>query len=440
MKKATYTILLFLSIAGAFLAGSWYSQWGGVKPTDPTAANVVHHVESTHAAHESHGAGITPVSGPQHDSAHVHGAALQMRDGAAPTTPGVVVISREKQQLIGVQISLVEKTSGTRVLRLFGRVAPDEARLYRINAGIEGAIREVSAVTTGSWVKKDQLLATFSAPGALSTIQLFILNSNAADRAKLGPSEGQNAAALAASNLRQRLDQLHNIGMSVQQMEEIAETKLFPGSIRILAPADGFVLARNVSPGLKFEKGVEFFRIASLSRVWILADVFENEAHHLRPGARAQVSLPNQRKTLPARVSEVLPQFDAATRTLKVRLETDNPGYMLRPDMFVDVELPITLPPTIAVPTGALLDSGLKKMVFIDRGEGFFEPRQVETGWRFGDRVEIVKGLSPGERIVTSGTFLLDSESKIKLAAEGARGTARKAEVTQSQGEHHHGH
>jgi YHS domain-containing protein len=134
---------------------------------------------------------------------------------------------------------------------------------------------------------------------------------------------------------------------------------------------------------------------------------------------RARVSLPNQNKTLAARVSEVLPQFDPATRTLKVRLEADNPGYLLRPDMFVDVELPISFPPTIAVPVDAVLDSGPKKTVFVERGEGFFEPREVETGWRFEDRVQIVKGLATGERIVIAGNFLIGSESRLKEAAAG---------------------
>jgi len=128
-------------------------------------------------------------------------------------------------------------------------------------------------------------------------------------------------------------------------------------------------------------------------------------------------------------VSTVLPQFDATSRTLKVRLELDNPGYTLRPDMFVDVEFPVTLPSTLTVPADAVFDSGLKKTVFVDRGEGFFEPREVETGWRAGNRVEIVKGLKPGERIVISGNFLIDSESRLEMAAAGMYGTLSKDPV-----------
>jgi multidrug efflux pump subunit AcrA (membrane-fusion protein) len=347
-----------------------------------------------------------------------------------------VKIGPEKQQLIGVRVSPVEKAPGTRTLRLLGRVVPDETRVYRLNAGIDGTIREVSRVTTGSQVKKDQLLATFSAPNATSAINMYIVNSGAADRVRRAGEGSVEALAgpLASANLRQRVDQLQNLGMSILQMEEIRRTGEFPESIKIVAPADGFVLSRNVSAGLKFDRGTEWYRIADLSRVWIVADLFENDAPYLRPGARAQVSLSNRGKTLPARVSEVLPLFDAATRTLKVRLEADNPGSLLRPDMFVDVELLITLAPTIAVPADAVLDSGRKQTVFVDRGEGFFEPRQVETGWRFGGRVEIVNGLTPGERIVVSGTFLLDSESRMRPAAASTARSNQQPTAQQADG------
>jgi multidrug efflux pump subunit AcrA (membrane-fusion protein) len=116
-------------------------------------------------------------------------------------------------------------------------------------------------------------------------------------------------------------------------------------------------------------------------------------------------------------VSAVPPQFDAASRTLKVRLEADNPDYLLRPDMFVDVEFSLSLPPAITVPGDAVLDAGVRKTVFVDRGNGFFEPRRVEIGWRYGDRVEITSGLTEGERIVVSGNFLIDSESRMRASA-----------------------
>ena len=135
---------------------------------------------------------------------------------------------------------------------------------------------------------------------------------------------------------------------------------------------------------------------------------------------------PNYSMIFRGTVSDVPPVFDPGSRTLKVRLEAENPGEILRPDMFVDVELPINLPPAISVPADAVLDSGFKKTVFVDDGGGFFEPREVETGWRIGNRVEIVKGLKLGERIVISGNFLIDSESRLELAAAGMVGTMSK--------------
>jgi len=224
---------------------------------------------------------------------------------------------------------------------------------------------------------------------------------------------------LATVSIKTYVDALESLGMSEQQIKELASTRKVTDNVYILAPATGFIIARNVSPGQRFEKGTEWYRIADLTRVWVLADLFRNEADYVKPGMKVRVTIPETKKNLNAVVSTVLPQFDAASRTLKVRLELDNPGYTLRPDMFVDVEIPITLAPAMAVPADAVLDSGLRKTVFVDRGNGVLEPREVETGWRIGDRVEIIRGLAAGERIVTSGTFLVDSESKLELAAQG---------------------
>ena len=146
-------------------------------------------------------------------------------------------------------------------------------------------------------------------------------------------------------------------------------------------------------------------------------------------GMRAEVALPEDGRTFPARVAEVLPQFDATTRTLKVRLELDNPDLFLRPDMFVDVALSVDLPPGLAVPADAIVDSGLAKLVFVQTAAGSFEPRRVETGWRAGDRVEVVKGLAAGEKIVTSGTFFLDSETRLRSPTSGAAAANELAPV-----------
>ena len=152
------------------------------------------------------------------------------------------------------------------------------------------------------------------------------------------------------------------------------------------------MLERNASVGLRFDRGFEFYRIADLRRVWILADVYENQAPFIRAGSKARVTSQDQNRQLEATVSRAEPTFDEATRTLKVRLEADNPGLVLKPGMFVDVRFDIELPPSLVVPADAIVDSGLRKTVFVDRGNGYFEPRQVETGWRISDQVEISEG------------------------------------------------
>ncbi len=213
--------------------------------------------------------------------------------------------------------------------------------------------------------------------------------------------------------------ELMALGMSEFQIKEVARAHKAATEIEIRAPITGYVLARNVVRGMKFDRGTELFRIADISRVWVLADVFENEARYFIPGMKATVALPQGGKTFEARVSKVLPQFDPTSRTLKVRLEADNPANALRPDMFVDIELAVRIPPMITVPADAVVNTGLEKRVYLDLGEGHYLPRPVDTGSRFGDRVEITRGLAVGERVVISGNFLLDSESRLRAAASG---------------------
>jgi Cu(I)/Ag(I) efflux system membrane fusion protein len=423
VKKILYTLLLALFATGTFLAGSWYNQHKASANTSVGVRKVLYYVDPMHPAYKSDQPGIAPDCGMRLEPVYAGDALAAAVPGnhSSSQPMGAVRIDPVKQQLFGVRVGPIEKSSGTYPLRLFGRVAPDEVSIYKLDAGIEGYIREVSAVTTGSLVRKNQVLATFSSPNATMAIQNYILNLSAEDRFKKsaaeGSVEGQSLPA-ANANLQQRTQQLQNLGMSLLQMEEIKRTRQFPESIKIVAPADGFVLARNVSPGQKFERDTEWYRIANLRRVWVLADVFENEAQYLHPGTHVRVSLPNQGKSLPGRVSDVLPQFDAATKTLKVRLEVENPGYILRPGMFVDVELSVPFSRALVVPMSAVLDSGLKKTVFVERSPGLFAPRLVETGRRFDDRVEIVKGLEPGERIVISGNFLINSESRLQEATD----------------------
>jgi membrane fusion protein, copper/silver efflux system len=423
MKKALYVFLLVIAVFAAYRLGSNSGRSSAVAPASSDARKVLYYIDPMHPAYKSDKPGVAPDCGMQLEPVYAGGqpATVSSVQSSSSSPAGSVRLDPARQQLFGVRVAPVEESSGRYNVRLLGRVTPDEGRIFKVNAGIEGYIQDVSSATTGSFVHKNQVLATFSAPSASMTLQTYVLNLGAEDRFKKsaaeGNVEGQSMGSVNA-NLQLRTQQLQNLGMSTLQMEEIRRTRQIPDTIKIVAPVDGFVVARNVSPGQKFERDTEWYRIADLRRVWILVDVFESDSRYVQPGVQVRVLLPGSKKSLPGRVSNVLPQFDPATRTLKARIQVENPGYLLRPDMFVDVELPIAFARTLVVPFAAVIDSGLKKTVFVERGSGLFTPRPVETGRRFDDRVEIVKGLEAGERVVVSGNFLVSSESRLQEAAE----------------------
>ncbi len=402
MKKPISVIFVLLLLVGSFLFGSWYSR-REVRKSNPPAIKLE---VSSKIVSDTHTGTNT-----------------------APMPSDTVRISPEKQQAIGVRVGLVEKRGVTHFLRFLGRVAVDERKVYIINTAAGGWVQEISPVTIGSLVQKGQKLATFYSPEFLAAQQAYFYALNALDRFLNEASPNPDQIKLTKANIRQYGDSLRSLGMGERQIGEIGRTRTFTDQIEMSSPTSGIIVSRNIYLGQRFERATEFFKIADLSHVWILADVYENEMKYFRKGTKVKIRSPNYDMAFRGTVSDVPPVFDPGSRTLKVRLEAENPGEILRPDMFVDVELPISLPPAITVPADAVLDSGLKKTVFVDQGDGSFEPRQVETGFRLGNRVEIVKGLNPGEKIVMSGTFLIDSESRLELAAAGMVGTLAKDPV-----------
>ncbi len=347
------------------------------------------------------------------------GMRLVPADGAetAPTTnpARAVEVDARRQQLIGVRTDEVRKAAGTYLLHFFGRVGADEDRECRIMAGADGWIRELGSNSAGVFVKKDDALGSYYTPNLVSATQTFVFAMQTNAQAQNGDAAIGYQRGTTALSLQVALDTLRSLGMSEFQIEEIRRTRVAPDRIRIYSPIDGVVVARNVSPQQRFDKGAELYRIADLRRVWVLASVHEQDQQYIKPGAPATVRYGG--RSFSARMSATLPQFDVQSGALKARFELENPGYALRPDMFVDVDLEVATPVAVVVPAGAVMDSGLRKIVYIDRGNGMFEPRTIETGWRFGDRLQVTKGLEPGERIVVEGNFLIDSESRLQASA-----------------------
>jgi Cu(I)/Ag(I) efflux system membrane fusion protein len=346
---------------------------------------------------------------------------LAPRGGAAAApNPG------HGQASLGAAVAAVGRAGGARSLRMPGRVALDEARVYRVNAGVSGSIRDVSPVVTGSRVRKDQLLGSFYAPETSMAVSLFLVHTLGYDPAATPRSTPPEANASRASsslyeaNLQRRTAELENMGVSAAQRADIARTGRIPDTIEIRAPGSGVVMERSVSPGMKFDRGAELFRIADLRKVWVVADVFPQDARYVRPGLLARVSVPEQGIEAFATIDRILPEVDPATRTPRVRLEVDNAGEALLPGMLVDVRVDVELPPAAVVPAEAVVDAGTSQVVYVRSPAGALAARAVTTGWRAGDRVEVVRGLAPGERVVAAAAFVLDSETRLRAPGAGA--------------------
>jgi RND family efflux transporter MFP subunit len=334
---------------------------------------------------------------------------------------GTIRVNPEKQQLIGVKFGEVTPSAGVHSFRSVGQVTMDETRFTKVQTRIDGWIEKVYVDFTGKFVEKGQPLLTMYSPEMLASQREYLLALRSREIMKGNPlsdSKQQSDSLIEAARKRLEL-----FSLSEAQIQEINQTGQPLTNITIYSPISGYVMMRNAFPKQRITPETELYTVVDLSKVWIMADVFENEASMIQVGMPARIKLSyGTGRAFSGRVSYIQPQVDAMTRTLKVRIEADNPGMTLKPDMFVDVEFNVSMPARMTVPAEAVLDTGLKKTVFVDRGNGYLEPRQVETGERIGDRIEITKGLSPTERIVISGNFLIDSESQLKSSAAGMAG------------------
>jgi len=435
MKRTSLAIAVVAAIAASYGIGRYnaHSQSG-----NQTGRHVLYYVDPMHPSYKSDKPGIAPDCGMR-----LVPVFAEDLGNAQPSSPlaqlpaGAVAIDAATQRLMGIRVAAVEKKGATRTVRVIGRVVPEDTRVYRVNSGLDGFIRETYNDSVGMLVKKDQKLASYYSPDILAVASGFLAASERVpgavgnDGNRTMPFPG-TLSKQGVSSMQGYTDRLRNLGMSDVQIKRMADSHQLPESIDIVAPADGFIIARNISPKQHFDHEMEFYRLADLSRVWVVAEIYEQEAPYLRPGGLAQIQLKDGGRKLPGRIADSLPQSEAGGGTVKLRLEVDNPKFLLRPDMVVDVELPIRLPPAVTVPLDAVVDSGARARVYVEHGEGIFEPREVETGWRFGERVEILRGVRPGERVVVEATFLVDSESRLKAPASGpapARTTDRPAGV-----------
>lgn len=407
------------ALAASYILGRHHSQ--SRRPAT-AARHVLYYVDPMHPAYKSDKPGIAPDCGMKLEPVYAEDGAKSPAITATKLSGGAVSIDADMQRLLGIRLASVAKGSASHVVRAVGRVVPEDTRIFRVNSGVEGFIRYTNDDSVGTLVKKNQKLAEYYSPEFLSVASGFLAASErvpgsvGGDGSRTMPFPGA-VSKQGVSSIQGYTDRLRNLGMSEVQIKQIADARQLPESIDIVAPTDGFILTRNMTAGQHFDHDMEFYRIADLTQVWVVAEVDEQESAYLRPGGAATISLNSGGRELSAKIAESLPQSEVGGGTVKLRLEVANPGFVLRPDMLVDVKLPVHLPAGITVPVDALVDSGARSRVYVECNKGVFEPREVETGWRYGDQVEIKQGIRPGERVVVAATFLVDSESRLRSPA-----------------------
>lgn len=337
-----------------------------------------------------------------------------------------VRISIRKQQLIGVRTEAVRKAPFVRTIRAVGLLAADERRLHHVHTKTEGWIETLYVNATGERVRKGQPLLTIYSPELLATQEEYLLALRTSAQMGAGPLAG--AAARADSLVESGRRRLLLFDLTSSQIEELERTGRPSRTVTLYSPISGYVTTRGVTQGEKIDSGTTLLDIADLSRVWVLASVYEYELPFVHVGQAATVSL----SYLPGRMYEgkvtlVYPVVEGATRTVQVRVELANTDLSLKPDMYAQVDIRSDLGERLSVPESAVLSSGERNVVFVAQGDGYFEPREVRLGLRLPDTIEVLDGLAEGETIVTSGGFLIDSESKLKAALEAAAAAPKGA-------------
>jgi Cu(I)/Ag(I) efflux system membrane fusion protein len=321
-----------------------------------------------------------------------------------------VRLSPGRVQRTGVKTEHAERRVIVVPVRAPGTIQLDERRIAVISMRSEAWIDKVEDVTTGSEVRTGQPLMHLYSPAIAGVAAEYV--------SALGPRTDPTTTATLTSGTRQRLA---NLAVPPQVIAEIERTRKVPLTFTWPAPRDGIVLERNVVDGTRVMPGDVLFRVADHSAVWALVDISERDLAAVAKGQPVTVRV----RSYPDRVFEgkvalVYPHLNAATRTVRVRIDLSNPDLLLRPDMYLDAEIGTAASaPVTAVPVSAVIDSGTRQVVIIDKGEGRFEPRAVRLGRRNANHVEIREGVEPGETVVVSANFLIDAESNLKAALQG---------------------
>ncbi len=329
---------------------------------------------------------------------------IPVRKGSPNT--GRIFVSPEKQQLIGVKTEAVEFRPLAATIRAVGRVDYAEPRIALVTLRTGGWIHDLFVDFIGKHVTKGEPLFTVYSPELVSAEQEYLL-------ARSGVQESSWTAAQDSSLLKISRERLRLWQLGDQEVEKLEQTGEPMTYVTIRSPISGYVTEKTALKGMRIEPGAALYKIADLSTVWVYADVYEYELPFVKVGQQADIEFPYGGTKLSGKIIYILPFLDPATRAQRVRLEFPNPGNSVKPDMFVTVRIRTNLGKRLSVPREAVLNTGTRKYVFVDRGGGYFEPRSVSVSGETDEFFSLSGGVKEGERVVTAANFLLDSESRL---------------------------
>jgi Cu(I)/Ag(I) efflux system membrane fusion protein len=333
---------------------------------------------------------------------------------------GTIKVSPQKQEMIGVRTAVVQHEPLIRTVQTSGQITADETRIAHVHVKINGFIENVFVDYVGQFVKKGQPLFTLYSPDLVSSEEEYLIAKRG--EKSLSASQFTEVSDGAKSLLRSARERLKLWDISDDQIKKLDETGEVSRTLTFYSPVSGFVMDRKAFPQTSVTPEVDLYQITDLSAVWVNADVYEYEVPFVKVGQKALMQLSYYPgKSYTGRISYIYPTVDPVARTVKVRIEFANPELELKPQMFTNVQLSIDYGHQIVVPQEAVLDSGDKQYVFVAHQDGTFEPRNIQLGAKFEGKVAVLSGLKHGETVVTSGNFLIDSESRLKSAMGGMK-------------------
>ncbi len=412
--RGVWIALALLVLAGASATGYWLGTRQATKPEMKAATPIKVERKILYYRNPMGLADTSPI--PKQDSMGMDYTPVYADEEAQP---GQVKISLDKVQKLGVRTEPVSSRELVRTVRAVGQFQLDERRLFTVTTKFEGYIEMLHVNATGQPVQRGQPLMQVYSPELVSAQEEYLIAWNGRQSLKNGTEESLIGIGQLAEGALKRL---RNWDISDAQLQRLRREGKANRTLTLYSPANGVVLEKMVVAGMRFMPGEPLFKIADLSTIWLIADVFEQDLALVHIGQSVKISVdayPD--KDLNGKVAYIYPTLAPETRTAKVRVELTNPGGILKPDMYASVQLASGhgKPRVLTVPDSAIIDSGTRQIVLVQRAEGLFESREVKLGRRGDGYSEVLQGLSEGEQVVVRANFLIDAESNLKAAIAG---------------------